>query len=179
MKITFKGPGRPSMVSQELPAKIRMTLHNLQIAGCAISRKKQSLWLELECCNLNLQKYYWKMRALSSWQPNWLVASWSSWNDQSFKGQLQNVKWTQLFMESSNFLERNIMQFWCCSITFQGGGDDLKLGTNTFGISICIQSDYSTNWFTYGKNYIPRFFIFLMVFKCQILPIILVPGSEG
>lgn len=121
MKITFKGPGRPSMVSQELPAKIRMTLHNLQIAGCAISRKKQSLWLELECCNLNLQKYYWKMRALSSWQPNWLVASWSSWNDQSFKGQLQNVKWTQLFMESSNFLERNIMQFWCCSITFQGG----------------------------------------------------------
>ena len=32
-KITFKGPGRPSMVSQELSAEIKMTLHNLRIAG--------------------------------------------------------------------------------------------------------------------------------------------------
>ena len=47
------------------------------------------------------------MGGLSNWQSNWLVASWSSWNDQSFKGQLQNVKWTLLFMKSSNFLERN------------------------------------------------------------------------
>ena len=38
-KTTFKGPGRPSMVSQELTAEIKIILHNLRIADCAISRK--------------------------------------------------------------------------------------------------------------------------------------------
>ena len=38
-KITFKGPGRPSMVSQELTAEIKMILYNLPVVGCAISRK--------------------------------------------------------------------------------------------------------------------------------------------
>ena len=43
----------------------------------------------------------------------------------------------------------------------------------TTGISIRIQNDYGTNWVTYGKYYLPRFFIFLMVSKGQILPFIL------
>ena len=36
-KITFKGPVRPRMVSQELTAEMKTILHNLRIAGCAIS----------------------------------------------------------------------------------------------------------------------------------------------
>ena len=38
-QISFKGPGLPSMASQELTAEIKMILHNLRITGCAISRK--------------------------------------------------------------------------------------------------------------------------------------------
>ena len=36
-KITFKGPVRPRMVSQELTAEMKTILHDLRIAGCAIS----------------------------------------------------------------------------------------------------------------------------------------------
>ena len=38
-KITFEDPGRPSMVSQKLTAEIKIFMHNIQIAGYAISRK--------------------------------------------------------------------------------------------------------------------------------------------
>lgn len=38
-KITFKDPGRPSMVSQKLTAEIKIFMHTLRIAGYVISRR--------------------------------------------------------------------------------------------------------------------------------------------
>ena len=38
-KITSKGPGPANMIFQESTAEIKTILHNIQIAGCAISRK--------------------------------------------------------------------------------------------------------------------------------------------
>ena len=37
--LSFKGPGRPSMLSDELTAEIKMILQNIRTSGCAVNRK--------------------------------------------------------------------------------------------------------------------------------------------
>lgn len=65
--------------------------------------EKEPLRLEMERFNLNPPKYYWKIGALSNWQTNGFVESWSAWNSQSVEGQLQNVKKNPTLCEELTF----------------------------------------------------------------------------
>ena len=89
VKITFKGSGRPSMVSPNWQQKSKWFCLIFEKL-CVKCPEKQPL--QSECCILNLQKYWWKLGALSNWPPNELMEFWGSWKVQRVEGQLQSVK---------------------------------------------------------------------------------------
>ena len=116
-KITFKGPGRPSMVSQELTAEIKMILHNLRISGCAISRKTaivvgtgvfQSKSHEVSLKNGD------SIKLTTKWIRG--ILKFMEWS--KCRGTTAKREMNPALCEELTFSWKKDIEIWCCSITY-------------------------------------------------------------